>query len=331
MLDMKRLIVAVSLLFVSFCVVAQSDDYSYYLDKAKKKLSAGECKDALRNYNYYRKLAHDSLPQLYGQIQACIDAETQQNRRVETVIAMDPLMEQLSTENTEKAPEETEKAIAETEKARKENGKAENDAKRVKEPKKENKFKNYLKDRNNPYCEEGRNRYIAWTFLCAGYPWNVTMGVELRGGGRLGIGAYADVGVDVSRFKLKKSYVDAGNNLVSDKFVEVKAQFRYVGGIRLYYKGLFISAGYGSIAKLQPATLEYDSWEGYQENYEDDLLKIIRGHGIHLNIGYNGVLMCGNNGPLYGISLGVAYDVVNKVFYPSVGVKLGWAFDWKKY
>ena len=298
------------MLFVSFCVVAQTDDYSYYLDKAKQKLSAGECKDALRNYNYYRKLAHDSLPQLYAQIQECIDAEAQQNRKVETVIAIDPVSELLSTENTEKAPEE---------------------AKKVKEPKKENKFKNYLKDRNNPYCEEGRNRYIAWTFLCAGYPWNVTMGVELRGGGRLGIGAYADVGVDISRFKLKKSYVDAGNNLVSDKFVEVKAQFRYVGGIRLYYKGLFISAGYGSIAKLQPATLEYDSWEGYQENYEDDLLKIIRGHGIHLNIGYNGVLMCGNNGPLYGISLGVAYDVVNKVFYPSVGVKMGWAFDWKKY
>ena len=268
---MKKFLFTVSLLFVALCVAAQTeDDYSWYLNKAKEQLSKGECDKAERNYNHYKALAHDSLPSLERQIQECLRVQAQASQKVDTEIVFVPVQAPTPKSKTEQKEKSQ----------------------------KENKFMTFIKDRDNPYCKAYRNRYIAWTIAGAGYPWNVTMGIELRGGGILGIGGYADVGIDLSRWD---SY-------------GADVSFRYIGGVRFFYKGVFLSVGYGTIALTRKT-----------EDCENS------GHGVHFHVGYNGVIMSRGDGAFYGISGGVAYDVVNKVFYPSVSLKLGWAFYWKKY
>ena len=169
---MKKFLFTVGLLFVALCIAAQTnDDYSWYLNKAKEQLGKGECDKAERNYNHYKALAHDSLPSLERQIQECIRVQTEAQHHVDTEIVFVPV--QVSTSEPKVEPKE--------------------------EPKKENKFKDFLKDRDNPYCKAKRNRYIAWVVAGAGYPWNVVTGIELRGGGILGLGGYADIGVDFSQ------------------------------------------------------------------------------------------------------------------------------------
>ena len=294
---MKKIFIAVSLLFVSLCVVAQVDnDYSWYLNKAKEQLSKGECEKAERNYRHYKELAHDSLPQLHRQIQECIRVQTEAQHHVDTEIVFVPA--QVSTSEPKVEPKE--------------------------EPKKENKFKDFLNDRDNPYCGARRNRYIAWTVVSAGYPWNVGTGIELRGGGVLGLGGYADIGMDFSRFSYD---VDNYNNLGELKhwqLKETKISFRWDGGIRLFYKGLFLSLGYGSIGKV--ANVKFELGE-YTEDVIKERTRI--GHGLCFNVGYN--LITNAPGFFLGVSGGLTYDVVNKVVAPSVSLKMGMSFEWEKY
>lgn len=272
---MKKFLFTVSLLFVALCVTAQADDdYSWYLNKAKEQLSKGECEKAERNYIHYKNLAHDSLPQLYRQIQECLGKQAQAREKIDTEIVFVPVQVPVTESKPETKPEIKE------------------------EFKKENKSADFSKKWDNPYCKAKRNRYIAWTYIVGGYPWNFGMGVELRGGGILGVGGYADIGIDLSRWDSKGADVS----------------FRYIGGVRFFYKGVFLSVGYGTIA-LTRKTADCEN----------------SGQGVHFHVGYNGVIMSGENGPFYGVSGGFAYDVVNKVFYPSVSLKLGWAFNWKKY
>ena len=193
-------------------------------------------------------------------------------------------------------------------------------------PHEDNKFKELIRNMDNPYCKAKRNRYIAWTCVGAGYPWDVTMGIELRAGGILGIGGYADIGVGISRYQFKYM-INQDNDIISNKKVNVHPRFGYAGGVKLYYKGLFLSLGYGSISRVKPVSLEYDSVDDYWEHSADDLLKIEKGHGVHINVGYN--LCTSANGFFLGISGGIAYDVVNKIVVPSFKLKLGIAFDWK--
>lgn len=188
--------------------------------------------------------------------------------------------------------------------------------------------KNLWKDRDNPYCKAGRNRYVAWTIAGAGYPWNVTMGVELRGGGILGIGGYADIGVDISRYQFEY-VINYDKDIISNNHIIVHSNFRYIGGLRLFYKGMFFSIGYGSISRVSSVSLEYNDVDAYWEVWKDDLSKIEKGHGLHVNIGYN---LCTEPwGFFLGVSGGFAYDVVNKIMVPSFSLKLGMTFDWKKY
>lgn len=35
---------------------------------------------------------------------------------------------------------------------------------------------------DNSYCRANKNRYVAWSIAGAGYPWNLTTGIEFRGG-----------------------------------------------------------------------------------------------------------------------------------------------------
>lgn len=303
---MKKIFFTVSLLFVSLCIVAQTDDdYLWYLNKAKEQLSKGECEKAERNYRHYKELAHDSLPQLHRQIQECLRVQSQASQKIDTQIVFVPV--QVSTSEPKVDSKE--------------------------EPKKENKFKDFLKDRDNPYCKAKRNRYIAWSIAGAGYPWNVVTGIELRGGGVLGLGGYADIGMDFSPITCAVHYVDVYHNITGEPFFEdriINTSFRYIGGVRLFYKGIFISVSYGSVAKVKAnVSLEYDG--DYSRNYAKDARKIVQnGHGPQVHVGYN-LVTPSANGFFLGISGGLAYDVVNKVVAPSVNLKLGMSFEWKKY
>lgn len=297
---MKKIFFTVSLLFVSLCVVAQTDeDYLWYLNKAKEQLGKGECEKAERNYRHYKELAHDSLPQLHRQIQECIRVQKEAQHYVDTEIVFVPV--QVSTSEPKVEPKE--------------------------EPKKENKFKDFLKDRNNPYCKAGRNRYIAWTIVSAGYPWNVGTGVELRGGGILGLGGYADIGVDFSRFSCTINDYDNNYRPHSWHNDLTKVTFHWDGGIRFYYKGLFLSFGYGTIGRNGAVEIAFSL--GESSNDEAIKKKLRVGHGPNFHVGYN--MVTSEWGFFLGVSGGLTYDVVYKVVAPSVNLKLGMSFEWKKY
>lgn len=303
---MKNFLFTVSLLFVALCITAQTEDeYSWYLDKAKEQLAKGECEKAERNYNHYKNLAHDSLPQLDRQIQECLRIRAQASQKVDTEIVFVPVQVTAS----------------------------ESKAELIEEPKKENKFKDFLKDRDNPYCKAERNRYIAWAVVCAGYPWNLGMDIELRGGGILGIGGYADVGMDFSTISCNVKYVDQYiTNVHSYETNVLKISFMYNGGVRLFYKGVFLSFGYGSVARVNPAiSLEYYATPGGDDVVKTDAReRVHNGHGVRVNVGYN-LVAPSADGFFLGVSGGFAYDIVNKVVVPSFNLKLGMSFEWKKY
>lgn len=300
---MKKFLFTAILLFVALCVTAQTDDdYSWYLNKAKEQLGKGECEKAERNYIHYINLAHDSLPQLYRQIQECLGEQEQAREKVDTEIVFVPVQVPV-TESKSETKEESQK---------------------------EHKFNDLMKDSDNPYCNKNKNRYIAWAIAGAGYPWNVTMGVELRGGGILGIGGYADIGMDFLPISCDISYVDRYDNNVHSYETEFfQVSFKYIGGVRLFYKGLFFSLGYGSVTRIQPIELKYDN-DYFADDIKDDILKMIKGHGLHISVGYN-LVTPSANGFFLGISGGFAYDIVNKAFAPSFNLKLGMSFEWKKY
>lgn len=281
-MNMKRILCVICMLLLLVGASAQADRY---LNLAKQELDNSNCEAAQTFYDTYKRLSHDSVPDLERRIKDCFNPP---------------------------------KGAAHKPKGEK---------KQVKQ-KKEGEVSNILKDRDNAYCKSGRNRYIAWTIVGAGYPWNVTMGVELRAGGILGIGGYADIGVDISRYQFKY-VISQDNDIISNKKVNVHPRFGYAGGVKLYYKGFFLSLGYGSISRVRPVSLEYDSVDDYWEHSDDDLSKIIKGHGVHINVGYN--LCTSANGFFLGISGGIAYDVVNKLVVPCFNLKLGMTFDWKKY
>lgn len=295
---MKKIFFTVSLLFVSLCIVAQvDDDYSWYLNKAKEQLSKGECEKAERNYRHYKELAHDSLPQLHRQIQECIRVQAEAQHHVDTEIVFVPVP------TSEPKVELKEEA------------------------KKENKFKDFLKDRDNPYCKAKRNRYIAWAVAGAGYPWNVATGIELRGGGLLGFGGYADFGMDFSRFSCTINDYDNYYRPHSWHKDLTKVTFHWDGGVRLFYKGLFLSFGYGTIGRNDDVEVAFS----LDESSDDDAIKkkLRVGHGPNFHVGYN--LVTSEWGFFLGISGGFAYDVVDKVVSPAVSLKIGMSFKWRKH
>lgn len=297
---MERFAYIVCLIFFVMGTSAQEDDH--YLNLAKQELNNQNCTAAQSFYNVYKQLSHDSIPELEQQIYDCLHPKA-----------------------TENPPQKIEPSHKFANKTKEDKDKG------------ENKFLNYLKDRNNPYCKAKRNRYVAWTIAGAGYPWNVTMGAELRGGGILGIGGYADIGIDIMSVPCIVNYQwvttsedNAGSiNYSSYEILVRKVSFRYIGGVRLYYKGLFLSVGYGTIAKVisksNSVSLEF---EKHPNN--DEIQKLFRnGHGLHFNVGYN--LCTSEWGFFLGVSGGFAYDFINKVAVPSFTLKLGMTFDWAKY
>lgn len=311
---MKQIIYTIGLFLV--ITVGHAQDAEHYLNLAKQELYNNNCHAAQSFYYVYKRLSQDSIPSLEAQIKECLNPK--------------------KSDNSSKRMEGGNKIVGE---------KNEVTHKLRSKPKEESKFVSLWKDRDNPYCEDGRNEYFAWAIASAGFPWKVTSGVELRGGGILGIGGYADIGVDFSRFSVKyiiNDYYDYDFNHNSDNYDDSKAHtisnlqkrvyFSYIGGVRVFYKGLFLSLGYGSISReMKPVTFECD-YVNYrdieqQEQRDEYLVKIGHGHGLHFHVGYN----LRYDLFFLGVSGGIAYDVVNKIIYPSFNLKLGMSFDWPEY
>lgn len=159
---------------------------------------------------------------------------------------------------------------------------------------------------DNSYCRDGKNRYVAWGIAGAGYPWNLVSGVEFRGGNLIGVGFYGELGMDFTACSYHYQ-----------KYEETATFFHYAGGIKFYpYRGLFLDAGYGTISK--PVDKSEKSNVGHS-------------HGVLFHAGYNLVTnLSGGYGFFLGVNGGASYDVINKVFAPSVNLKIGIAWKWEK-
>jgi hypothetical protein len=183
---------------------------------------------------------------------------------------------------------------------------------------------------DNSYCKANKNRYIAWTISGAGYPWNLVTGIEFRGGNIIGIGLYGDIGMDFTSVTAVYTEYSKTHDVYGHT---TKTSFRYAGGLKFYpYKGLFLDCGYGTIA---PATakVQYNFGGSIDSNEAKTIReKVTTGHGILFHAGYNYVteLPTPGLGFFLGVNGGASYDVVNHVFAPSINLKFGMAFGWKK-
>lgn len=197
----------------------------------------------------------------------------------------------------------------------------------AKSSKKSAKSKSRVDLMDNTYCRANKNRYVAWNIAGAGYPWNLVTGIEFRGGGIVGVGLYGDIGMDFTT--ISYDYYDGGKVAGNT----VKTAFRYAGGIRFYpYRGLFVDCGYGSIAKTNVSLkgMENGQYKFYSTP-EAARAAVQNSHGILFHAGYNLVTDLSNHAGFFlGISGGASYDVINKVFAPSVNLKLGVAWGWHK-
>lgn len=176
---------------------------------------------------------------------------------------------------------------------------------------------------NTPFFKEGKNRYIAWSFVGGSYPWGLTTGIESRFGGIMGFGLYADFGVCFTTITVE-------NN--SQEFKNItKSMIKYVGGIKLFpYKGLFFGCGFGTISK-PTGEAHYDFGYSIDNDEEEIILKdVSTSHGIFFHIGYDFVDNLSADGGLFlGISGGASYDLTNKVYSPSINLKIGYAWGTK--
>lgn len=181
---------------------------------------------------------------------------------------------------------------------------------------------------DNSYCRANKNRYVAWNIAGAGYPWNLVTGIEFRGGGIVGVGLYGDIGMDFTAITVNYTDTDVRAHTT-------KTTFRYAGGIKFYpYKGLFLDCGYGTISQPSAKVLSY---KYYGDHLSADEATAVRekvensSHGLLFHAGYNLVTNLSDGAGFFlGVSGGASYDVINKVFAPSVNLKIGVAWGWHK-
>ncbi|MBR3578249.1 MAG: hypothetical protein IKO89_04010 [Bacteroidales bacterium] len=183
---------------------------------------------------------------------------------------------------------------------------------------------------DNPYCNAGKHRYIAWNIAGASYPWSLISGVEFRYGKIIGFGAYLDLGIDFTRIKYtyKHGYESDGYeydcSLISD--ATTKVFFHYAGGLKFYlYKGVFLDFGYGSISKSFVDLGKIEGYYYYDNSHKEKAKNwVYQAHGVLFHAGYNFVTNLTNGAGFFlGISAGASYDVVNYEFAPSIMVKIG--------
>ena len=180
---------------------------------------------------------------------------------------------------------------------------------------------------DNSFCRDGKNRFIAWNVVGAGYcPWNLVTGLEFRGGGIIGFGLYGDIGVDYTSITVEHNYY-------TEKYYDYthKYSLRYAAGVKFYpYNGLFVDFGYGSITPAS-ATVYYSGGIHGTSDEEAVRDKVSTSHGLLFHAGWNYVpdFSCGRKA-FFGVSFGASYDPINEVFAPSVNLKLGVAWEWRK-
>lgn len=174
------------------------------------------------------------------------------------------------------------------------------------------------KIKDNLYWEKGK--YIAWNIAGTGYPWNLTDGVEFRYGGVIAIGAYLDVGMD---FTTIRYYHHNHDRYEYDK---TNVFFHYDGGIKFYlYKGIFLDCGYGTINVPTGVLNYYETWDGDTKSYTN---VTTNSHGFLFHAGYNLVTSLRyGTGFFLSLSAGASYDMIYKVFAPSVVLKIGIAWE----
>lgn len=184
--------------------------------------------------------------------------------------------------------------------------------------KKEREKKKEVREQKRAHMEEimdyDRGRYVAWGIAGAGYPWNLVSSIEWRWGGIIGLGLYGDIGMDFTHCG-----VEGWNK---DPITAI--HFRYAGGLKFYpYRGIFLDCGYGTICPAKAKSKDFDS-----------------NHGVLFHVGYN-LYLPGDKttishwetgsritGFFLGVSGGASYDVKNKVYAPSINLKIGMAWGW---
>lgn len=169
--------------------------------------------------------------------------------------------------------------------------------------------------KDDSYIESGKNEFTACGFG-GGYPGNVAINFEYRGGGVIGYGLYGEIGLDLTRIDYEP------NGEYKDDFIH--KTFRYAGGIKFYpYKGFFIDAGYGTIAKTSAKVTK--DLQIYRNLGDEEKKKI----SDQISIGYGWLFHVGcisvskKSGSFFSVSGGIAYDVVNKETVPSINIKVG--------
>lgn len=299
-------------------------DYTHYLDKAVQQLEAGDCDAAQKFYDVYRELSGNNNLSIESNIKKCL--QNKKDTAQQEIVVKDTVIR--DTVIKEKVIYVDQHSQAE-------------------KPKKQKKD---LKE--NPYCQSNKNRYIAWGVVGSGYPWNLVTSIELRGGRIVGIGGYVDLGLAFTPIHLSALYFGHDNNIYNgtgvsvDEGITVKTTFHYAAGLKFYFfKGLFVDVGYGSIAKSSMDVTYNDIYEDGHNYYDfdgqrrpwrskEDVSSAIKksvhnGHGILFHIGYNLVTepaSWASAGFFFGISGGASFDVINKVFAPSINLKIGMAW-----
>ena len=198
-------------------------------------------------------------------------------------------------------------------------------------------FENFTK------CNAGRkkwNCYIAWNIAGTGYPWNLFSGIEFRYGKTLGVGGYADLGMDFTAVTASYKY---GLNDYPKVAYLTKVFFRYAVGVKFFaFKGLFIDFGYGTIAKpsakVDGGVMESDYcdfWDGQLNQLgKQKILDMVQysSSGLLFHIGYNLVTNLDKGcGFFLGISAGASYDVFLNEVAPQINLKVGIAWNIKKH
>ena len=290
---MKTKVFCIILLSLSTILIFAQSDYSKDLNTAIEKLTEGDCNGAQTYYNIYKGMTGEAKPYLEKQINDCKAEKLKQSEKKRSKIDL----------------------------------------------------------MDNSYCHANKNRYVAWSIAGAGYPWNLVTGIEFRGGGIVGVGLYGDIGMDFTtvEYSYRNVYDVTYNDFYDYNDKCVKVSFRYAGGIKFYpYKGLFIDCGYGTIATTREAVSfktisdnDYPNSPDYYNTSNSGLSKNTReakakslvhsSHGVLFHAGYNLVTDLSNGAGFFlGLSGGASYDVINKVFAPSVNLKIGVAWGWHK-
>lgn len=180
------------------------------------------------------------------------------------------------------------------------------------------------------HVDFAKERYVAWRIVGAGYPWNLTSGINFRYGFYefLGVGAYLDLGADFTHINVLSS---------GEYYKTTGCHFHYSGGVKFYpYRGLFVGCGFTSIAPaVQKVSVNYyvshnsDGWvKGSDAKSIQNLVN--QSNGVAFGVGYDLVTNRNNGGSGFylGLNAGAVYDIQNKTISPTASLRIGVAWGY---